>query len=697
MKKVISLLAAFVCSLCLAIGLNFLPTTKLAANSESSLYFPSQILSYVRIADGGRALTQADFEPGKTSLNDGVFLRYSTNDLVISKIDNSNPDVGLDVSVNGQPIELQHTSDPLTGDFYYYLVNNQGNQSYIRVDILATYNGAQNSLCFYLIATARPADVLEYVNITQEDYTFAGSDFVIGEVEGINQITLYTNKTITISKKDLVQPEVEEGQPVEPLPTVDLQVNFNSTDINSGNSHYREVDGKPCYFVNLDEINEAKPYTRIYLRVTVNSVQQELVFYLVQTKLKLASGLISWAENNNPNDPISAPNASGVYSPLNITVPSGTPSNPIFIKFTHWGETFIIFNIGNGKYYNASDFTSPQQIRAINDQTKSLDFTQMVFYISGVYEVEVYDYTINSNYESNNHQTYNFTVLDTTNADTMIYIDAFLESTGETVMNYQYVNENTVVAFRNVADFREQIRNIQITRIYRTSMSDNREETRVIGGNDLANTNDQLLFTDYGTYIISMDIYNVNEVVHKEFTFDLINDIKMNFTFAGTYYSVGDDEEANVTKTIELQNVVETTYGEPDDRYNISISSITKFDFHILLARSAASIDGIGNRARTSGNVNLSVHGVGNLSVSISQDGKSYSRTYSNGENLPTFSDPGKYYIKLTDEMGNTVTKSFTITIKMNTAAIILIVLGVVMVAFTIVFIIISRTRVKVR
>ncbi|MBQ3158371.1 MAG: hypothetical protein IJB98_01615, partial [Clostridia bacterium] len=68
-----------------------------------------------------------------------------------------------------------------------------------------------------------------------------------------------------------------------------------------------------------------------------------------------------------------------------------------------------------------------------------------------------------------------------------------------------------------------------------------------------------------------------------------------------------------------------------------------------------------------------------------------------NGEEIGSFSEPGKYFIKITDEMGTTITKNFTITIKMNGAAIALIAIGLAVVLIVIVVAIVSRSRVKVR
>ena len=58
-------------------------------------------------------------------------------------------------------------------------------------------------------------------------------------------------------------------------------------------------------------------------------------------------------------------------------------------------------------------------------------------------------------------------------------------------------------------------------------------------------------------------------------------------------------------------------------------------------------------------------NGVGKINVVVSKDGETHKLEIQNGEEIGSFSEPGKYFIKITDEMGTTITKNFTITIKM--------------------------------
>ena len=118
-----------------------------------------------------------------------------------------------------------------------------------------------------------------------------------------------------------------------------------------------------------------------------------------------------------------------------------------------------------------------------------------------------------------------------------------------------------------------------------------------------------------------------------------------------------------------------------------------------MVARSAPNIVGIANNDRTQDNVSLRVYGVGTIDVYVSLNGAQMmiDTKYENGSRLPTFTEQGNYFVRITDEMGSTITRSFTITMKLNTASIILIVIAAVAIVGLIVFIIVSRGRVKVR
>ena len=93
----------------------------------------------------------------------------------------------------------------------------------------------------------------------------------------------------------------------------------------------------------------------------------------------------------------------------------------------------------------------------------------------------------------------------------------------------------------------------------------------------------------------------------------------------------------------------------------------------------------------------LRVHGVGKIEVKVTHNGKTETYTKTNRQYLGTFTEQGKYFIQITDQMGNSVTKSFTITIKLNTSSIVLIGVAAGSLLGLIVFIIISRSKVKVR
>lgn len=668
-------------SLCLALGFVSMPTKRATAEN---LLFPTTLLDYVTLTDEttGQVIDEQSFEEGKNTLNQKTFMLYLSNDLRITPKFNSGEYV-LSVFVDGSPLEMVNITDPQLGNVRYFLVDNQSRTGHLPVEIILRDPQEQImfDLRFSLISMARFSSVLDYISISQDGYDFSASDFVIGSIDSLNVFMLYSNKTVTISE-NYKKPEPAEGEEPLPDPTISLQVRFDNNDITEESEQYREINGKKYYFADISKITTEKPYTRIYLRLIVNEDTYEIVFYLVQTNLKLNNGHISWT-NISSHETFPAPNENGYYSPLSISIPNGSPLNPVYIKFTYCGQIYTIYNIGDGKFYNTADISDPD--------AEPLDFDTMVFDVSGRYVVEVYDNTINSNYSDNNYHKYIFNIINNAGGLSMFYFNAHLED-GEPLVSGQYANEPVILEFENIDSFREQIRLITVTRDYRYSLGEQHSDTVTYGGRSLGELNDQLVFTNYGTYTISMEVNSFGRTETRSFTIRLINDIKLNFQFRGQIYTIGDTEPSNVTKSVDLQETIACTY-----EGSCRVESSTTYDFHVLLARSSPSINGISNNDRTSKNVSLTVYGVGKLSVSITQDGKTYTREYANGDRLPTFSDPGKYFIKLTDEMGYTITKSFTISVQMNTAAIILIAIAAALIVFIIVFIILSRSKVKVR
>ena len=254
-------------------------------------------------------------------------------------------------------------------------------------------------------------------------------------------------------------------------------------------------------------------------------------------------------------------------------------------------------------------------------------------------------------------------------------------------MNGQYTNSNVTTIFENwTSDFKSQVHKITVIRAYQPSISENIPVEKTYLPEELPSS---LTFSEDGTYDIKFE--NRRGDILFEYKFVITKSIKTSFKIGNSVYEVGENEASNVTKEFTIDSFQSSEYN--------GIVGNTNFSFTILVARSAPNIVGIANNDRTQDNVSLRVYGVGTIDVYVSLNGAQMmiDTKYENGSRLPTFTEQGNYFVRITDEMGSTITRSFTITMKLNTASIILIVIAAVAIVGLIVFIIISRGRVKVR
>lgn len=97
--------------------------------------------------------------------------------------------------------------------------------------------------------------------------------------------------------------------------------------------------------------------------------------------------------------------------------------------------------------------------------------------------------------------------------------------------------------------------------------------------------------------------------------------------------------------------------------------------------------------------LNIRIKGVGELRVYVTLDGKTTEYALNSEKGLDTleFTDYGTYTIRVVDSMGTESTKLFTLKKSLNFSAIALIILSSIVVGAVVLFILISRTKVKTR
>ncbi|MBR2908950.1 MAG: hypothetical protein IKC11_01215 [Clostridia bacterium] len=517
--------------------------------------------------------------------------------------------------------------------------------------------------------------IFDFVTISQEGYVFSYSDFEESTVGTTIYQNLYTNKTVTIT----LDVAVKTGDYFR----IEEVKNGVTTPIGDTDTRVLVLNGVKSYVFDASSITEdtTTQLTIVYEEQMYDSKNKEYytdVYSINLNLIQITNNFFTSKEfkwdyilNNAPKQ-VAAPSIGYEYPPLTLTIPNGTPLNPIFIRFVYCGETYEIYNV-DGYYYNSLDKTP-------------LSFSKLNLTKSGTYSVEIYDKTATCGYKQSNYLKYDFTIEnnDANNRYAPFYINATV-SNGSQLMNNQISNEKTTVEFVNLNMIKRYVDKIVVLKSYRPTGGENITDKTEYTSDELPPS---LTFDSDGTYHIQVIGINNGNLI-REFEFILIESIRSFFEVDGTRYEIKKDEPSNQTKTVPIERTVESTYD--------NILGKTTYTFNVIIARSAPSINGVSNNERTSRTVKLTANGVGKINVTVSQDGKTHSLEIKNGEEIGSFSKPGKYFVKITDEMGTTITKNFTVTVQMNGAAIALIVIGAAIIFLIIIVAVVSRSRVKVR
>ena len=127
------------------------------------------------------------------------------------------------------------------------------------------------------------------------------------------------------------------------------------------------------------------------------------------------------------------------------------------------------------------------------------------------------------------------------------------------------------------------------------------------------------------------------------------------------------------------------------------LKSSTTTTYIKKLAVSRTSINGLETRTNGSEPVHLTVHGVGEIKVTVTKDKNVYTYNLSNGDEIPNTDEIGKYTVHLTDQLNAESSISFSISRSVNGPTIALIAVGGAGLALVIFFIIRARTKIQVR
>ena len=428
--------------------------------------------------------------------------------------------------------------------------------------------------------------------------------------------------------------------------------------------------GRTIHSYNFNKGNLTYNYAKIQINFIVNNKEYifDLVVVVTDNNFQTDENLYWEYAYNGISEKVKAPTIGATYSPITLNIPNGTKLNPTYAKFRYLGEEFIVYNI-DGELYNAFD-------------DSLLNINKITFDLSGSYEVEVYDRTAYC-YDSPNHLTYSFIIKNTTTQNDCFYIHAH-NANGKLVANSQIVNEDVIVNFVNLSDIIRGVDQIVVVKSWRPSGAENVTSKTVYQ----TNIPSSITITEDGTYNIRVIGKNGGNII-KEYDFVLLKSIRTYFEINNVIYEPEEDEPVNTNKVFTVENSFNSAYN--------NIQGTTNYTFNVTIAKSDPSIEGISNNGRKQGSVTLTVRGVGKIQVAITQDGKTTTTEATNGQKLEKLTTPGKYHIKITDEMGTTITKNFTITLKLNAAAKAIIAIGSILLTILIAFIVITRAKIKVK
>lgn len=429
--------------------------------------------------------------------------------------------------------------------------------------------------------------------------------------------------------------------------------------------------------------------------------------------------------------------------------------NKLYIDFWHNGKAYSLSIIktenGDLKFYNNyidklnKNFLPSGQNEngeIVNVFTPVENVITLNFSESGEYKVRIYDNTYvdtkptaynddcyNSTYPLANMQEYNFnvanltknngfyctattitpktdengTIIDNKFNKTYIVADVDYTSTRPEISR-QRVNGNVTVSFYNLSNVQE-ITNES----YHVETGGNVIPQETIYNSSTSTNQDKLTFVleDEASYNIRITFKNGSV---KLFMFQILKGVHAIYDFEGTNYPLASDNiQYNIVTTYNLSQEYKT-----NEDYNcivfegMGIAGYVANNFKLNIAKSAPTITGISNNARSTSAVALTLTGVATqevgMRVKVIKDGSVILNTtvYNADESKAltyalNYSNVGNYTIQLTDAMNNTTQLKFSITTQQNAAGIILIIIGCALGALAIIFIIRVRSKVSVR
>lgn len=205
-----------------------------------------------------------------------------------------------------------------------------------------------------------------------------------------------------------------------------------------------------------------------------------------------------------------------------------------------------------------------------------------------------------------------------------------------------------------------------------------------------------------GLYQIS--IYENSDIGSNRtnYTFTVITQAKSTFTVNDILYSASEDFKTEIKtfpKEIPSSDPIQFVikYSESSSELPTTVLDKTyKNEYQVSLGNEKVEI----SATMAKDSITISCLGVGNLTAKISYNGGEeieYPLNSEEGDSTVTFYEYGTYTVTLVDSMGTTTSAVFTLSKKMNTSSILLIVFSAVILVVIVTFVLISRAKPKTR
>ncbi len=496
--------------------------------------------------------------------------------------------------------------------------------------------------------TTQSTVIFDNVILSSNGYVYSTTD--------LKNNTLYINSNLTLTNTSIT--------------TVTYKYNGVTNNISGGNYTYIEYTGNG---------------ERIALTISFKTI------YIVQTKINFNSASVaSW---NNMYSPVH--NSS--YNNMNIKFNDDIASveSPLYINMNYNGQKFDIV-------YNGTNFKS-------NDSEFTLTDNVLPLIAAGPYTIEIFDGSYFTGSSKANYLKYSFNINPDEDSQEKFYVglskfylsitteSGDILSTGtfhnghDAVTSYEYVNESITISLNNLTyPIKQLFDQLVITKSFNEGSNHYNQQT-YYSINDLEDLDNKIVLTEHGDYTVSLQKDN-NIIDCYTTKFYIFKDIQQSGEIInGTIYT---SSNINRIEDKDISGLVRNRYYISDGNYIFGSHTSTAI---IQVVDARASISGIENNAATTDNVTLTVNGAGTIKVETIFNGSQLTPEYRQNDGKITFNSAGTYYVKITDEMGNVVTRSFKINTKMNAATIALIAVGAATLAILSLFIFFTRRKVKVR